>query len=156
MRGRSLACIALMLMAATACAQHVGGGRLAPGAVLIAAPASPATSGQTVYVSLAGSDMSGSVTDVQTRLDAGTLKRLRCYVSAAPGSGQTVTLTVQTGACNTALSNTALSCVVSDTDQHADDLLNGVAVTAGQCGAIKVTYSAGAQMSFPRAWVQLF
>ena len=145
-----------MMMATTAEAQQVGGGRLPSPGLLVSAAASPITQGQTMYVSLAGSDVSGASTDVQTRLDAGTLKRLRCYVSVAPGGVETVQLIVQTGACGTALSNSTLTCTVTGTAQTADDLTNTVSVTAGQCGVVKATYSATAATSAPRAWVQVF
>lgn len=144
------------LLAAPSMGQQVGGGLLAGGSTLVSAPVSPITNGQTKYLSLDGSDVSGDSTEVQTQLDGGTLKRLRCYTSIAPGAGETVTLTIQTGVCGTALSNSTLVCTVSGTAQTADDLTNAVAVTAGQCGVIKVDYSVGAATSFPRAWLRVF
>ena len=112
---------------------------------------SPINSGSTVYLAIAGGDVSPTQAVVAQPFDRAVLRRLRCAVSVAPGTGETVTLTVQTGTCGAALADSAVSCTISGTATAATDLTDIVTVADGECAAIKAIYSIGAAASLPRA-----
>lgn len=112
---------------------------------------SPVTAGSTVYLALDGGDVAPTQGVVAQPTDRVLLRRLRCAVSVAPGVGQTVTITVQTGACGTALADSAVSCTISGTATTATDLTDAVTVADGECAVHKAIYSAGAAASLPRA-----
>lgn len=111
---------------------------------------SPVAPSSTVYLALAGGDVSPTQAVVAQPFDAAVLRRLRCAVSVAPGAGESVTLTVQTGVCGTALADSLVTCVIADTATTAADLTHAVILAAGECAAVKATYSAGAAASLPR------
>jgi len=117
---------------------------------------SPVTAGSTVYLAVDGGDVAASQGAVAHPFDRVVLRRLRCGVSVAPGSGETVTLTVQTGACGTALADSAVACTISGTATTANDLADVVTVADGECAVLKAIYSAGAAASLPRAQLAAF
>jgi hypothetical protein len=69
----------------------------------------------------------------------GTLRNLRVFVTGAGTGAATVTYTAQLNGVDTAL----LATISNTATGAADDLVNQVAVTAGQLLAISVTKSAG-------------
>lgn len=111
---------------------------------------SPVTPSSTVYLALAGGDVSSTQGVVAQPFDRAVLRRLRCAVSVAPGTGETVTITVQTGTCGTALADSTVTCTISGTNTTATDLTHTVAVADGECAVAKAIYSAGAAASLPR------
>lgn len=117
---------------------------------------SPVATGSTVYLALDGGDVSPTQADVAHPYDRVVLRRLRCAVSVAPGTGESVSLTVQTGACGTALADSAVACTISGTATTASDLADAITVADGECAALKATYSAGAAASLPRAQLAAF
>jgi len=118
-------------------------------------PVSPVVPGgvaQTVFVPLSGSDMSPTQLEVRTHIQGiTTLNNLRCFVTTAPGVGQTVTITVQTsGGCMTAPADTTLVCTITGTATESSVVVAPQTVASGNCAAVKVGYTAGAATSFPR------
>ncbi|MDX2165737.1 MAG: hypothetical protein SF182_01680 [Deltaproteobacteria bacterium] len=140
----------LLLAAAPALGQGVNSASAPKPRILGGGPVTPITGGNALYLQVGGSDISGDVNDVATPLPAGRARRLRCSVSVAPGSGKSVTLTLQTGVCGTALADSALTCTTSNTSTTSNDSTNTVSVPAGTCVAVKATYSSGAATSMPR------
>lgn len=113
--------------------------------------------GQIVYCPLGSSDTSANHAEQQTPLrSATTATAIDCSVDIAPGTGESVRVTFQAGACGTVLadSSLAVSCLISGTNKTASDT-GSFGVSAGECVNTKVTYSAGATTSVPRYAVEL-
>lgn len=148
-----LACltVALVLVASAAPAQWAAPGTSVRPRLLTSAPVSPVAPSSTVYLSIDGGDVSPTQSVVAQATDRVVMRRLRCSVTVAPGAGETVTLTVQTGACGTALADSAVACTISGTNTAASDLADTITASDGECAAHKATYSAGAAASTPRA-----
>lgn len=155
---RACALVAALLLVPCVATAQLGPGTatVVRGHAQTATPVTAITAGQTMYLSIDGSDLSATQADVQTRMEAGTLRDARAYVSVAPGGGQSVTFTAQSGACGTALADSSVVVTVSGTNRTADDLTNSVPIAAGECATWKVTYSASAQSSLPRVRALIF
>lgn len=82
----------------------------------------------------------------------GRFRNLRVYTTAAPGAGQSWTLTLQNLS-----SDTALTCVISGSGSNtASDMLNSVVFEPGDRWSIKVVSSAGAPATSSIAFSVLF
>ncbi len=135
-----------MLAATQAAAQHVS-----PGGCVTAV-----TQGQVVYCPIGSTDTSPNHAEQQTPWrTARTATAIACSVDVAPGSGQSVRVTFQAGACGTVLADSTLelTCLVSGTNTSASDT-GSFAVSAGECVNAKVTYSAAAATSVPRYTIE--
>lgn len=151
----SLACGALLL-AAAAGAQFPGPGTSVRTVNLAFGSSTIITGGSTLYLSIGNADVSATQTEGATPWATASLKKLRCALTAAPGAGKTVTVTIQTGTCGSALaSSTVVATISGASATTGDDLTNTVAVAAGQCVVAQVIYDSGAVASVPRCSIEL-
>lgn len=117
--------------------------------VLLSGSAITRITGNTlVWMPLDGDNVAGSADEVQTPVDNLRLRTMRCTVTVAPGTGETVTFEVVGGDCGDLGSETptALSCSITNT---AKEGTGSASVLVPECGAVKITYSAGAATSVP-------
>jgi len=147
---------AALLAASSAAAQLPGSPAVVRPHAFSSTPVTDITPGSTVYLSIDGADLSTTQSKVAQRLNATVLRRARVTLPTAPGAGETVTLTAQTGTCGTALADSTLVVTVSGTSTTADDLTHSITVPDGNCAVWKATYSAGAAASAPHAHVAAF
>lgn len=148
--------LALLAWAIPAPGQWASTGTSVKPRLLSSVAVSPVTASSTVFLALDGGDVSATQGAVAHPFDRVVLRRLRCGVSVAPGTGETITLTVQTGACGTALADSSVACTISGTATTGADLADTVTVADGECAVLKAIYSAGAAASLPRAQLAAF
>jgi hypothetical protein len=108
----------------------------------------PITSSTVVWMPLDGDNVSLDPDEVQVPVDGLRLRTMRCTVTTAPGTGETVTLAVVSGDCGTlgAASPTSLACSITNAAKEGS---GSASVLVAECGAVKVTYSSGAATSVP-------
>ena len=140
-------CLALLLVAAAA------GAIEPPQRPLRRVPLSgsavtPIAASAVVWMPLDGDNVSSNADEVQTPVDGLRLRTMRCTVTAAPGTGESVTLAVVSGNCGAlgAASPTSLACSITNAAKEGS---GSASVLVAECGAVKVTYSSGAATSVP-------
>jgi hypothetical protein len=104
--------------------------------------------GNVAWMPIGGDNVSPNADEVQTPVDGLRVRVFRCTVTTAPGVGESVTLELISGNCGTlgAASPTPLACSITNT---ATEGSGSASVLIGECGAVKITYSAGASTSVP-------
>ncbi len=140
---RAAIALVALLVAGAAAAQLPGVGTTNRPRLFTSAPFTSISPNQTLYLSIDGSNVSTDVNKVAVRSrQGGVLAAFGTTLDAAPGTGESITITVQTGTCGTALADSAIAITIADanTDGIDDDR---VALPPGQCAALKVTTSAG-------------
>lgn len=104
------------------------------------------TQGTTLYMGIGTGNVSTTDVDVGVPFNAHTLQNLQCYSSAAPAGSDTFTFTSGKGTCGSALTYTGspATCAISAAGKTCSDVTNPVALTTGQCAAVKAVASATA------------
>lgn len=103
------------------------------------------TGGTTVHVGV-GTGIGPTQTKAQTRAAvAMTLDNLRCVSTANPGGSDTITVTMATGTCTSALTDsTTQICTITSATRLCQEAGAGQAVAQGDCYAFKVVPTATA------------
>lgn len=69
---------------------------------------------------------------------AATVKNLSCYLTTAPGVGNSWTIALWSGNCGSA-SISALTCTISNTSQTCTDNSHSVSIAANQCALLNIS-----------------
>lgn len=153
---RAATMAAALLVAGAAVAQLPGAGTTNRPRLLTSAPFTPVGPSQTLYVSIDGSNISTDVAKVATRFrTGGVIADFGTTVDVAPGTGESVAVTVQTGTCGTSLADSAIALSVAGAAIEATDA-DRVTLAPGECAALKVTTSSGAVVLTPTSQASLF
>ena len=109
-------------------------------------------SGATEYVGMFGANCTANVAQSQLAMPAnGTLQELHTTLSAAPGTGNSVTFTIRKN-----VTNTPVACTISDTGTSCADSVNAIGFATGDLISVQVVRSAGVAANIVFGWTAQF
>lgn len=152
MMTRATALIATLALAASVHAAQLGP-RVLP-RVEVSEASTPIAGGSSLWLPLGSTAVYGTSTEAETVVGKAIALHARFKVTLAPGSTETVVMTLHKGTCG-AISSTALTGTILGSATEDEDLTDRVAIAPGECAAWNVTYSASAATSVPRVYVEL-
>jgi len=142
MRRVLFALAGLLLFAASAAAQQNQIPFWLPTYIPLSGTSSSVASNTTDYT-CPGNTGTSLKTGCPVTAQTGAIDHLTFYVAAAPGTGNTDTITLMVGTYN-GMSATTVTCTIADTNTNCSDTTHSAAIVAGQLWTIRVVTSSSA------------
>ena len=109
-------------------------------------------SGATEYVGMFGANCTANEAESQLAMPAnGTLQELHATLSAAPGTGNSVTFTIRKSA-----TSTPVTCMISGAGTSCADSVNAIGFATGNPISVQVVRSAGVAANIVFGWTAQF
>lgn len=100
------------------------------------------------------SQVSATENNVEMAVNTANYEDIRCEASAAITGANTVTITGRKGTCGTLADDVDVQCVITGGATSCTDLTGVLDVTAGQCMAFSMAWSASAETAYVNCTIE--